>query len=71
MPLSKYASKDMSIIDEMRGIGFMPELLDIIAYVQNVNSCSIQILKDENSYVHYGAKYFMRDKFNYVGMGLR
>lgn len=63
MPLSKYVSKEALVIDEMARNGYMPELLDVIAYVQNINGCSIQILKDENSYVHYGDKSFIRDKF--------
>lgn len=63
MPLSKYVSKDALVMDEMARNGFMPELLDVIAYVQNIDGCSIQVLKDENSYVHYGDRFFMRDKF--------
>ena len=66
MPLSKYMSNDGSIVDEMGRNGFLPELLDVIAYVQNIDGYSIQVLKDENSYVHYGAKYFVRDKFESI-----
>ena len=67
LPLSKYTSKDMLVIDEMRRNGFMPELYDVIAYVQEgADERHIQALKDENSYVHYGDAAFAREKFESI-----
>lgn len=64
LPLSKYTSKGMLVVDEMRRNGFMPELFDVIAYVQErEDGRYIQVLKDENSYVHYGDVAFAREKF--------
>lgn len=47
IPLSKYTSKDVLVIDEMARNGLVPELLDVIVYIQDINGYSIQILKDE------------------------
>lgn len=67
LPLSKYTSKDMLVIDEMRRNGFMPELFDVIAYVQEgADERHIQELKDENGYVHYGDATFVREKFESI-----
>lgn len=67
LPLSKYTSKDMSVTEEMRRNGFMPELFDVIAYVQEeADGRHLQVLKDENSYVHYGDVSFVREKFESI-----
>lgn len=53
-PLSKYTSKDVSVIEEMKRNGYIPELLDVIGYVlEGTNRRQIQLIKDENSYVNY------------------
>lgn len=64
IPLSRYVPKDMPVTEEMRRNGYMPELFDIIVYVQErAAGCYIQVQKDKNSYVHYGDVSFVREKF--------
>ena len=58
---SKEVSYDIMGIDER--VLFKHVVESDVYEINDINGCSIQILKDENSYVHYGAKFFVRDKF--------
>lgn len=66
LSLSKYVAKDILVMDEMMKYGYMPEVIDIISYVEkDTNETTVQILKDENSYVHYGKLPFNIDMYEF------
>ena len=61
---SKEVSYDIMGIDEY---GLFKHIVESAVFeVKDINSCITQICRDQNRYVHYGAKYFVRDKFESI-----
>lgn len=64
MPLSKYVPIDYPILQEFNQYGYIKSLIDVIAYVEtHEKEHPIKILKNEDSYIHYGSLTFDRERF--------
>ena len=64
MPLSKYVPIDYSILQEFNQYGYIKPIIDVIAYVDSQEKeHPIKILKNENSFVHYGSLTFDSARF--------
>ena len=64
VPLSKYVPMDYSILQEFNQYGYIKPIIDVIAYVDSQEKeHPINILKNENSYIHYGSLTFDSARF--------
>ena len=64
VPLSKYVPMDYSILQEFNQYGCIKAIIDVIAYVDSQEKEQpIKILKNEDSYIHYGNLTFDRGRF--------
>lgn len=65
MPLSKYVPMDYPILQEFNQYGCIKTVIDVIVYVDSgTKEYPIKVLKNEDSYIHYGNLTFDRDRFD-------